>query len=187
MKSTRLAQTVAGLLVLGSSIAALPVVGGLAAAVPAGATTTLPSCSTAALAKTKGTVNITFWNSMVRANATTLAAIEQSLAVFSELAERRFASSLVEPCQVVPALASSEARTHMVILVGRPLGGLLFGLGRILPFLADVLTFAFAAGALTLIGRRQTGGSQERAASLRLGHEIADRNAGPCGRHLHEL
>jgi MFS family permease len=103
-----------------------------------------------------------------------LAAIEQSLAVFSELAERRFASSLVEPCQVVPALARSEARTHMVILVGRPLGGLLFGLGRILPFLADVLTFAFAAGALTLIGRRQTGGSQERAASLRLGHEIAE-------------
>ena len=103
-----------------------------------------------------------------------LAAVEQSLAVFSELAERRFASSLVEPSQLVPALASSEARTHMVILVGRPLGGLLFGLGQILPFLADAVSFAFTAGALTFIGRSQTGGSQKRAASLRLRREMAD-------------
>jgi MFS family permease len=103
-----------------------------------------------------------------------LAAVEQSLAVFSELAERRFARSLVEPSQLVPALASSEARTHMVILVGRPLGGLLFGLGRILPFLADAVSFAFTAGALTFIGRSQTGGGQKRAASLCLRHEMAD-------------
>jgi MFS family permease len=103
-----------------------------------------------------------------------LAAIEQILAVFSELAERRFASSLVEPCQVVPAMASSEARTHMVILVGRPLGGLLFGFGKILPFVFDALSFTFTAGALTLIGRRQTSSSQERAPSLHLRHEIAD-------------
>src|ERR1022692_1332634 len=59
------------------------------------------------------------------------AIIEQTLAVFSGLGERRFATSLVQPSQVVPALASSEARTHMVILVGRPLGGLLFGIKRI--------------------------------------------------------
>lgn len=62
----------------------------------------------------------------------------------------------------------------MVILVGRPLGGLLFGLRRILPFLVDALTFAVAVGALTLIGRRQTGGRQERPASLHLSREIAE-------------
>ncbi len=73
---------------------------------------------------------------------------------------------------MVPALARSEARTHMVILVGRPLGGLLFGLGRILPFLADALSFACTAGALALIGKRQNYGGRERAASLHLRHEI---------------
>jgi sn-glycerol 3-phosphate transport system substrate-binding protein len=35
----------------------------------------LPSCNLKALASHKGTVNITFWNSMVQANGTTLAAI----------------------------------------------------------------------------------------------------------------
>jgi MFS family permease len=103
-----------------------------------------------------------------------LAAVEQILAVFSGLAERRFASSLVEPRQVVPALASSEARTHMVILVGRPLGGLLFGLWRLLPFLADSLSFAVTVGALWRIGKRQDGGSRERVASPHLRHEITN-------------
>jgi predicted MFS family arabinose efflux permease len=103
-----------------------------------------------------------------------LAIIEQILAVFSGLGERRFATSLVKPSQLVPALARSEARTHMVILVGRPLGGLLFGVRRVLPFLVDALTFAVAVGALTLIGRRQTGGRQERPASLHLRREIAE-------------
>jgi sn-glycerol 3-phosphate transport system substrate-binding protein len=41
---------------------------------PAGAAS-LPSCPTAALAKAKGTVNISFWESMVRANGTTLTAL----------------------------------------------------------------------------------------------------------------
>jgi MFS family permease len=103
-----------------------------------------------------------------------LAAVEQVLAVFSGLAERRFASSLVEPRQVVPALARSEARTHVVILVGRPLGGLLFGLWRLLPFLADAVTFLVTVAALTLIGKRQAGGGRERAASPHLRHEIAN-------------
>jgi len=34
----------------------------------------------------------------------------------------------------------------MVILVGRPLGALLFGLGRIFPFVADVFSFAVSVG-----------------------------------------
>jgi sn-glycerol 3-phosphate transport system substrate-binding protein len=45
------------------------------AATPASAATKLPSCPMSALKKAKGTVNITFWNSMVRANATTLSSI----------------------------------------------------------------------------------------------------------------
>jgi sn-glycerol 3-phosphate transport system substrate-binding protein len=50
---------------------ALGVAGGSAA----GAATKLPTCDLSALAQHKGVVNITFWNSMVQANATTLATI----------------------------------------------------------------------------------------------------------------
>jgi sn-glycerol 3-phosphate transport system substrate-binding protein len=42
---------------------------------PAGAATKLATCDLSALTKHKGVVNITFWNSMVDANGTTLAAI----------------------------------------------------------------------------------------------------------------
>jgi sn-glycerol 3-phosphate transport system substrate-binding protein len=48
---------------------------GVTSATPAGAATKLPTCDLSALATHKGVVDITFWNSMVQANATALAAI----------------------------------------------------------------------------------------------------------------
>ncbi|MGP0029429.1 MAG: ABC transporter substrate-binding protein [Acidimicrobiales bacterium] len=74
MKSLRRFRTVGGSLVLASSITALSALGPMGAG-PAGAAAKLPSCPISALAKAKGTVDITFWNSMTRANATTLSAI----------------------------------------------------------------------------------------------------------------
>jgi predicted MFS family arabinose efflux permease len=103
-----------------------------------------------------------------------IGAIEQILEVFSVLAERRFVRSVVERGQVASALARSEARTHMVILVGRPLGALLFGLGRIFPFVADVFSFAVSVGALVRIRNRRGARWPERAASRNLGHEIRE-------------
>lgn len=107
------------------------------------------------------------------AGLVTVAAIEQALQVFSVLAERRFLRSLVEPAQAATALARGEARNHMVILVGRPLGGLLFGLGRIIPFGADALSFAVTVGVLMRIGKGQVPGPEEPAVSRHMGHEIA--------------
>jgi sn-glycerol 3-phosphate transport system substrate-binding protein len=69
-----LVQVAAALcMVSGSVITATAL--GAATATAAGAATKLPSCDLSALAQHKGVVNITFWNSMVQANATTLAAI----------------------------------------------------------------------------------------------------------------
>ena len=65
--------SIALVVVSGSLLTAGSLNGGIGAA--AGAATKLPTCNLAALAKHKGVVNITFWNSMVQANATTLAAI----------------------------------------------------------------------------------------------------------------
>ena len=66
------------------------------------------------------------------------AVIEGVLEVFSTLAERRYVGSLVGREQVSPALTRIEARTHVMLLAGRPPGGLLFGIRPILPFLARI-------------------------------------------------
>jgi MFS family permease len=84
-----------------------------------------------------------------------LAAIEQTLEVFSTLAERRYVQCLVEQQDISSALASTELRAHVVVLAGRPLGGLLFELSPILPFLTDLLSFFISVGTLFGIRNRQ--------------------------------
>src|SRR5580698_3851594 len=75
MRTSRLSRLVAaGLFVSAGSAATTAAVTAAGPAAPAGAAS-LPSCNLKALASHKGTVNITFWNSMVQANGTTLAAI----------------------------------------------------------------------------------------------------------------
>jgi MFS family permease len=77
------------------------------------------------------------------------AVIEQTLEVFSVLAEPRCIGSVVSRDEAGPAFVRIEARTHVVTLLGRPLGGFLFGLMPILPFLSDALSFGVSAAALT--------------------------------------
>ena len=85
-----------------------------------------------------------------------LAAVaEETLEVFSTLAERRYVRALMGQDQVKPALVRVEARTHVVVLAGRPLGGMLFDLWPIAPFLFDVLTFMVSVGTLLGVRRRQ--------------------------------
>jgi predicted MFS family arabinose efflux permease len=51
----------------------------------------------------------------------------------------------VVPTEDLPtALSQNQARQHVASLVGGPLGGLLYGVTRWLPFLADAVTFAFS-------------------------------------------
>jgi MFS family permease len=77
-----------------------------------------------------------------------VAVIEESLEVVSTLAERVYVRALVDPDEAASALAPIEARTHFVIMTGRPLGGFLFGIAPTLPFLADALSFIFSVGTL---------------------------------------
>ena len=96
-----------------------------------------------------GTVAVTlaFGNPIV-ALLMAVAVIEGVLEVFSGLAERRYVRSIVERDQISSALVRTEARAHVVLVAGRPLGGLLFGIGPIFPFLADFFSFACSATAL---------------------------------------
>ncbi len=79
-----------------------------------------------------------------------VAVIEGVLEVVSGLAERSCVGSIVRQDQVSSALARTEARTHVVLVAGRPLGGLLFGFGPIFPFLADAASFVYSV--LVLFG-----------------------------------
>jgi hypothetical protein len=84
-----------------------------------------------------------------------VAILEESAEVFAVLAERRYVQALVGPVQASAAQVSIEAREHIVVLAGRALGGLLFGLAQCLPFLADFVSFMFSVAALDRIRRIQ--------------------------------
>jgi MFS family permease len=117
------------------------------------------------------------------------AVAEQTLGVFSTLAEPRFVRTLVSPDEAAESLVRVEARTHVVGLIGRPMGGFLFGIAPVAPFLGDAVSFAASAIALLRIrsmrasgtavaGRPATAEPQAavgRPASLRcMGAEMAD-------------
>ncbi len=74
---------------------------------------------------------------------------EGVLAVFSTLADQRCVRSIVPLEQASSAQTQLEARTHMVVLAGRPLGAFLFSLAHALPFIADA--FTFVASILSII------------------------------------
>jgi MFS family permease len=84
-----------------------------------------------------------------------LAVIEETLEAFSTLAERRYMRSLVDPGEASSALVRIEARTHVAVLAGRPLGGFFFGIAPMLPFFADALSFAFSVWTIILTGGRR--------------------------------
>jgi MFS family permease len=95
------------------------------------------------------------------------AVIEEILEVFSSLAERRYVGSLVQHEQASSALVRLEARTHVAVLAGRPLGGLLFAVMPTLPFIADMLSFVFSVSTLAGIKSRQTSRHPDRTAGHR--------------------
>lgn len=84
-----------------------------------------------------------------------MAMLEESLEVFAALAERRYVRAIVPAPDRSSALVRMEARTHVVVMTGRPVGGLLFEWLPICPFAADVLSFVFSIGALLRLKRKQ--------------------------------
>jgi MFS family permease len=79
---------------------------------------------------------------------------------------------IVPDGQFEQAFAATEARTYGASLVGPALGGVLFGLGRAVPFLADAVSYGVSFGTVTRIrGRFRPKQAAERKALV---HEVAD-------------
>lgn len=70
--------------------------------------------------------------------------------VFS-LAELAALPRVVSPLQVSEAIARNESRTYVAVLVGPPLGGSLFAVGRVLPFFVDAVSYLLSFGLVSRI------------------------------------
>jgi len=82
--------------------------------------------------------------------------VDEVLKVFSTLAERRYVRSLMPPAHMSSSVqANIEARSHVVVLGGRPLGTFLFSLQPILPFLADALSFVVSISFIASLKDKQ--------------------------------
>jgi hypothetical protein len=80
-----------------------------------------------------------------------VAFIDGSGFVFSYVAERGALRQLVSADQLSQAVARNESRTFGAMLAGPPLGGLLFGIGRVVPFLCDAISYAASTISMLLI------------------------------------
>jgi predicted MFS family arabinose efflux permease len=69
----------------------------------------------------------------------------------SYVAERGVLRHLVAPEDLSHAVARNESRLFAALLGGPPLGGLLYGIGRAIPFLVDAASYAAATATLLLI------------------------------------
>jgi predicted MFS family arabinose efflux permease len=80
-----------------------------------------------------------------------VAFLEGTAFVFFNIAEVGALRSVVPAAQLPDAAAAEQARFATVTLVGPSAGGALFGLGRALPFVADVASYAFSIVSLLAI------------------------------------
>ncbi len=71
--------------------------------------------------------------------------------VLRYVTERGALRRLVAPEHLGEAVARNEARVFGAMLAGPPLGGLLYGIGRAVPFLADAVSYVASTVSLALI------------------------------------
>jgi len=96
-----------------------------------------------------------------------VALIEGSCFVFFDLCEGAALPRLVPAEQLPAAMAQNQARTQGADLVGQPLGGLLFGLGRAMPFAFDALSYLISFVALVTIRRPLQAARSDQQRDLR--------------------
>ncbi|MEY9934545.1 putative MFS family arabinose efflux permease [Catenulispora sp. GP43] len=77
--------------------------------------------------------------------------VQRCCGVFFGSAERAVLPALVPQGKLGDAIAQNEAKSRAANLIGPPIGGLLFGYGRGLPFLVDAVSSLLAAGGLRLV------------------------------------
>jgi MFS family permease len=88
------------------------------------------------------------------AHVVAVAAIDGVGYTLFDVADRAALRHVVPFEQLPAAVARIQAREYAAILLGKPLGGLLFGLGRTLPFVFDAISYALSVVTVLLIRPR---------------------------------
>ena len=70
-------------------------------------------------------------------------------------AETAVVQRVVDSDELAPALAANEARSHLALMAGKPLGGLLFGLRDFYPYYLNLVVSAFSAIAVLNVDTRE--------------------------------
>jgi len=99
-----------------------------------------------------GSIVVALWaDSLTLFHLGTVALVEGTGFVFHNLAQSAAVRHVVHQSQLPVALGRNEARERAASLLGAPLGGILFGLGRAVPFLVDTLSYLVSLATLLLI------------------------------------
>lgn len=93
--------------------------------------------------------------------------IEGALSVFFTLAESAAVPNVVPPEQLTAAVSVNESTRRGADLLGPSLGGLLFSLGRAVPFLADTASYWVSVLSLLLIRTQFQEEQKARSTTLR--------------------
>jgi predicted MFS family arabinose efflux permease len=92
-----------------------------------------------------------WWGTLTVPHLAVVAFVQGLCAVFFGLAQHAALPRIV-PAAILPAaLAQNEAKGRGASLAGPPLGGLLFGIDRALPFVADAISYVLATVGLLFI------------------------------------
>ncbi len=102
-----------------------------------------------------------------------VAFVEGTMTVLFELAQPGAIRRVVPPEQISAAVSRNEARIRGAWLLGQPLGGFLFGLSRLAPFVADLVSYVVSLAGLTLM---RADFQEERQAGRR--HLLAEAREG---------
>lgn len=86
-------------------------------------------------------------------------------------AEASAVRSVVSRDELPTAISQTQARQHIAALLGGPLGGLLYGASRALPFVADAVTFAIS---FVTLSRLRTDLSPANREPSRMRRDLAD-------------
>jgi MFS family permease len=85
------------------------------------------------------------------AQVVVVAFVEGCMFVFFSLSESAALPQVVPKEQLATAVAQNQARIQGADLVGQPLGGVLFGISRLLPFAADAISYAVSVVSLLFV------------------------------------
>ncbi len=98
--------------------------------------------------------------------------VEGCLFVFFQLSESSALPQIVPAEQLPTAIAQNQARTQGAMLVGGPVGGVLYGFARLLPFAADAVSYAVSFVSLLFV--RPAFQERRDVAERHLRREIAE-------------